>query len=263
MAGDWIKMRCDLFEHPKVFKIADILGVDEFSAVGMLFCFWAWADKHSVDGRVDAATSRLVDKCAHREGFADAMISVGWLLVDDSGITIPRFNEHNGDSAKERSLKNQRQARWRDGKKSALNVDAATSTEPSTSASTREEKRREDIKDPLVDKGSTESKVVPIRPDLPDCPHQEILALYHELLPTLTQMRRWEGSRSKQLLSRWRENPKHQTLDYWRGYFEYVSQSDFLMGRKTTWRADLEWLTKAANFTKVIEGKYENEEAQQ
>lgn len=147
MAGDWIKMRSDLFEHPKVFKLADMLGVDEFSVVGMLFCFWAWADKHSVDGRVDAATSRLVDKCAQRSGFADALVSVGWLVVDDSGITIPRFNEHNGDSSKERTLKNQRQARWRANKRDAcVDGEASTSpsTQPPTSATTREEKRREE-----------------------------------------------------------------------------------------------------------------------
>jgi hypothetical protein len=143
MAGEWIKMRSDLFEHPKVFKLADLLGVDEFAAVGMLFCFWAWADKHSVDGRVDAATTRLVDKCAHKNGFAEALVSIGWLIVDADGITIPRFNEHNGDSAKERTLKNQRQARWRAGKKDSC-VDEQASTGASTQATTREEKRREE-----------------------------------------------------------------------------------------------------------------------
>jgi hypothetical protein len=115
----------------------------------------------------------------------------------------------------------------------------------------------------LVGKAPTEGVVVPIRPDIPACPHQEILALYHEILPTLTQMRRWDGTRAKNLTTRWREDAKRRSLDYWRGFFEYVSQSDFLMGRSTRWRADLEWLTKAANFTKVIEGKYENSEAAQ
>ena len=152
MAGDWIKMRSDLFEHPKVFKLADLLGVDEFAAVGMLFCFWAWADKHAVDGRVDAATTRLVDKCAHRAGFAEALVSIGWLVVDADGITIPRFNEHNGDSAKERTLKNQRQARWRAGKRGGA-VDDEASTSTTTEASTREEKRREEKTTPKAPNG--------------------------------------------------------------------------------------------------------------
>jgi hypothetical protein len=145
MAGDWIKMRSDLHTHPKVYKLAEILKMDEMTAVGALFCFWAWADKHAVDGRVDGATTRLVDRTVRVDGLADALVSIGWLSVDNSGISLPRFAEHNGDSAKERSLKNQRQARWRDRKSAGL-VDEAASTSPSTPAPTREEKRREEEK---------------------------------------------------------------------------------------------------------------------
>lgn len=146
MAGDWIKMRADLFAHPKVFSLAEHFAKDEMWVVGALFAFWAWADKHCVDGRVDGATSRLVDRATRVDGLAAALVSVGWLQLDDAGITIPNFGEHNGDSAKERSLKNQRQARWRE-KQAGQNVDGKASTRPSTEASTREEKRREEKKE--------------------------------------------------------------------------------------------------------------------
>lgn len=143
MAGDWIKMRADLFTHPKVFRIAEILGKDELYTVGALFCFWAWADKHCVDGLVDGATSRLIDRATRVDGLSDALMAVGWLEIDNAGAHIPRFGEHNGDTAKERSLKNQRQARWRAGK-TLESVDGEASTSSSTKASTREEKRREE-----------------------------------------------------------------------------------------------------------------------
>lgn len=142
MAGDWIKMRVDLRDDPAVFKLAEILNIDELHVVGCLFCFWAWADKHAVDGHVDGATSRLVDKVSMTPGFADAMVSVGWLAIDEAGVSIPNFERHNGESAKERGLKNARQARWR--AKRGANVDAAPSTPSPTDAPTREEKRRED-----------------------------------------------------------------------------------------------------------------------
>lgn len=145
MAGDWIKMRADLFTHPKVDRICELLGKDEFYVVGALFAFWAWADKHAVDGRVDGGTSRLVDRATRADGLASALIAVSWLAEDASGISLPNFQEHNGDSAKERSLKNQRQARWRE-KKAAENVDASVDAPVSTKASTREEKRREEEK---------------------------------------------------------------------------------------------------------------------
>lgn len=149
MAHGWIKMRVDLATHPKVDRLAVLLGRDEFYVVGALFAFWSWADKHAVDGRVDGATSRLVDKVTRVDGLAAALESVGWLAVDDGGISLPRFHDHNGDSAKERSLKNQRQTRWRERKAAGLvdgDVDNHVDGGASTDASTREEKIREEKK---------------------------------------------------------------------------------------------------------------------
>ncbi|MFB6311528.1 MAG: hypothetical protein ABEH64_10165 [Salinirussus sp.] len=95
----------------------------------------------------------------------------------------------------------------------------------------------------------------------PPCPHEEIIALYHEILPMCPPVRRWNDARKGYLRSRWRESPKHQSLDFWRGYFEYVAQSPFLTGKverddKPPFCADLEWLVRSSNFTKVVEGKY-------
>ena len=154
MAGDWIKMRVDLKDDPSVFKLAELLAVDELHVIGCLFCFWAWADKHAVDGHVDGATTRLVDKVSSTPGFCAAMQAVGWLVVEENGVRIPNFDRHNGESAKERGLKNARQARWRAGNKA--DVDAKPSTGTSTDASTREEKRREEKKKdpPIAPKGA-------------------------------------------------------------------------------------------------------------
>jgi hypothetical protein len=94
----------------------------------------------------------------------------------------------------------------------------------------------------------------------PECPHQQIIALYHEILPECPQVRDWTPTRAQQLRARWNEDPRRQNLDYWRQYFEYVKTCGFLVGRGIGDRpflADLEWLTKSKNFTKVREGKYE------
>jgi hypothetical protein len=131
-------MRVDLHDDPAVFRLATMTMLDRFQVVGRLHAFWSWTDKHAVDGRVDGAAPHLIDTIVTHEGFADALMVVGWLSHDDRGLLIPNFERHNGRTAKERGLKNQRQARWRE--KDAV-VDGATSTKPST----REEKRREDI----------------------------------------------------------------------------------------------------------------------
>lgn len=95
----------------------------------------------------------------------------------------------------------------------------------------------------------------------PSCPHQKIIDLYHEVLPTCPRIRDWTPARATQLRARWNEDEKRQDLAWWRKFFEYVAKCDFLVGKtKNPFFADLEWLTKQANFTKVREGKYENKE---
>ncbi len=89
------------------------------------------------------------------------------------------------------------------------------------------------------------------------CPHSEIVKLYHEILPSLQKVKEWTEQRQKILRTRWNEKEERQTLEWWRLFFQYVSESDFLMGRiKPTFQADLEWLVRPKNFVKVIEGKY-------
>ncbi len=90
----------------------------------------------------------------------------------------------------------------------------------------------------------------------PICPHQKIVNAYHEILPELTRIKEWNETRRKLLKKRWSDDIKRQNLKWWEGYFEYVRKSPFLMGDKTDFHADLEWLIKPSNFTKVIEGRY-------
>lgn len=100
----------------------------------------------------------------------------------------------------------------------------------------------------------------------PNCPHDEIIALYHDLLPTSPRIKVWDGDRAKALRTRWREDPKRQTLGYWRRLFGYVAQSPFLTGQREgrdgrAFTPGLDWLVKSANFAKVIEGRYHEEAA--
>jgi uncharacterized phage protein (TIGR02220 family) len=139
MAGDWIKMRSDLLDDPAVFRLSTMLQLDRFSVVGRLHAFWAWVDKHASNGYVTGASLQLVDEVVTLKGFGDALVVVQWLEVDgDRGLHIPRFERHNGQSAKERALTNQRVKKHRE-----RNADV---TVMKRSTVTREEKRREDIK---------------------------------------------------------------------------------------------------------------------
>lgn len=115
MAADWTKLRNNLAGDPRVLAIAAATKLDRFAVVGRLHAVWAWAGEHTVDGRLVGATLAFVDELVGRKGFAQAMAAPGveWLLVEDQGLIVPRWDEHNGRAAKERALDNRKKAAQR------------------------------------------------------------------------------------------------------------------------------------------------------
>ena len=110
--------------------------------------------------------------------------------------------------------------------------------------------------------GVNGEQIPPSKPSTDNCPHQEIIALWHELMPELTTVRTWNEKRAKMLKARWNgkdmEGNKFNNLKFWRKYFEYIRESDWLMGRCNKWSATLEWVINESNFNKIIEGTYHN-----
>ena len=147
---------------------------------------------------------------------------------------------------------------------------------PSQTPASREEPKPSvvsDAADPDVGRIENEEP----GPGIPNCPQQKLLALYAELLPTLTQPRIWDGARASAMRARWRQcavpsaaskgyATEEDGLRYWRKFFAYVATAPKLTSgipypNGTVWTPDLEWLMKASNFAKVIEGKYHQEAA--
>jgi len=104
MAGDWIKMRCNLDTDPAVFQMAAALGMDELAVVGRLWKVWAWADQHIADCNAVSVTANVLDRITTTPGFAEAMRKVGWLEGRDGDLSFPHFDRHNGQTAKKRAL---------------------------------------------------------------------------------------------------------------------------------------------------------------
>ena len=174
MAGDWIKMRTDLYRDPKVCVIADCLmesggelarfvnqqcqrdmtvtrNVMRNVIVGALVSVWGVlrlrGKCENTDLICSGVTLSVLDDISDLPGFGDAMKSVGWVVVTKHGLVFPRFFEdHNVDpeaSAKAKSAERQRRYRERN-KAVASNVTSNVTN--NVTVTHREEKRREESK---------------------------------------------------------------------------------------------------------------------
>lgn len=137
--SDWIKMRTDLYRHPKVLLIADdLLRADSELAlfvsqnlrrdmtvtrnvmrnvtVGALVTVWGTLRHRGK--RIDDAlllpgvTDSVVDDIADLPGFGAAMRKARWLLQTKRGLIFPRFfADHNVDPSAENNRERQRRFR--------------------------------------------------------------------------------------------------------------------------------------------------------
>ena len=144
MAGDWIKMRGNLWDDPRVGKLCDLTDSSEACVIGALYWLWATADQHTEDGQMPGLTLRQIDRKTGLQGFADALVKIGWLSADNDGVRIIKFEEHNGASAKKRCQTAKRVANFKAGNAEVTQHALANEHECVSSALPREEKRRED-----------------------------------------------------------------------------------------------------------------------
>jgi hypothetical protein len=105
-------------------------------------------------------------------------------------------------------------------------------------------------------------KIKPIKVDPPvnkilTCPQKKIIEIYHEECPELPRVEVWNETSESMLRARWRQNPGYQTIEFWRTFFqEKIKTSEFLMGRKAKFQANLGWIVKPSNFEKIMNGLY-------
>lgn len=156
--------------------------------------------------------------------------------------------------AKEAALK-----RW--GKNNALQDANALQTESERNANGMQPKTQ----DP---RPNTHIKEDSDKPSLPPCPKEEILKIWSEVMPDKTQPRTWDGQRQQNLKARWNAGFKimrsdgngflytdrESGLNFWRAFFTFMRQSDFLMNECRPF--GLDWIVKKTNFEKILEKKY-------
>lgn len=278
MAGDWIKMRGNLWDDPRISKLVDLTDSSEAAVIGGLYWLWATADQHTEDGIMPGLTLRQIDRKTGVQGIGEALIAIGWLADDPEGVRIVNFEEHNGSSAKKRCQTAKRVVNHRAGNANETHAALQNERTSVNTALTREEKRREEIKEEnkltLVPGNSVPGESPPDsikkKKSIP-CPHLKVLSLWAEVMPELAQPNAdlWVGQRADHLRARWRSLG---TLNEWatedegladfEGAFRLARESDFLMGRtqrkdgKPPFSLTLDWLVCPNNWTKFLERKY-------
>ncbi len=103
-----------------------------------------------------------------------------------------------------------------------------------------EEEEEKNIKQPLV------------------VPYQEILNLYHEVLPELKRTDVFSKEMKAMVKNRCNQDKQRYELEWWRLYFKKVKDGPHLMGDNDRgWRATFDWLIRPKNMPKVLNGNYE------
>lgn len=165
MAGDWIKMRGALLDHPKVIAIGKALhknkdfrewltpggsGPSNGQIIGkaalrcvttsLLMRVWSMAREHGKFNGDDLVLEHSqiedLDEMAGAPGVGEAMASVKW-AIENCGVTLPNFKEFNVPMS---AAEKQREYRKR--------VTASLSSEGNgnrKNVTSREEERREEV----------------------------------------------------------------------------------------------------------------------
>ena len=106
-------MRSNLWNDTRIAKICDITNKPEREVIGGLYWIWSMADEQSVDGRLEGLSLGAIDRKTGFKGLGAALVKVGWILEDENGVEIARFDEHNGASAKKRAVMAKASSRYR------------------------------------------------------------------------------------------------------------------------------------------------------
>lgn len=273
MAGDWIKMRCNLWDDPRVGRICDLTGHSEAAVIGGLYWLWSMADQHSTDGLVLGLSLAQINRKTGLSNFGEALCEIGWIDDRATSIVIERFDEHNGASAKKRCQTAKRVASHRAG-----NDDETQAEEACNAGSVTGALAREDIdidKELSVEANASTSSPARKRtgrtPALP-CPYEAIFDAYEQALPELPRVRlRDDEKRRAAMRKRWawilsstksdgsrRATNGDEALQWFREFFSRASHNDWLMGRRPSathpdFKANFDFLLRDAGWKAVIE----------
>lgn len=263
MANTWFRLYSEFATDPKIQALPEALQ----RRYVMLLCLKCNGDLDNVTERNGSITARNGKVTACNGSVTTKIISVALRITEeetkethqtliDFGLVDEDWNISGWEKRQYISdlrdpTNAERQRRYREKKRNGNNGES--------NGGVTGEKRPDTDTDTDINTEGEQSPPSGSPEKTPNCPHEALVNLYHEVLPNLREVRVLNDTRRGYLRSLWKQHPD---LGWWRRYFHHVSQSGFLCGRvdgrdgKPPFVADLEWITKPSNFAKITEGKY-------
>lgn len=231
----WIKFDHTTLNKPEIFLIKKNLSLNKAETIGHLLILWTWFDQISEDGET-MGTLEIVDELTI-PGFAETLVSIGWLEYAEGKLILPNFTNHNGQTAKARAMDQKR--------KSGSN---RTKTGPDK---IREDKIREDNtylpnKPGGVLLNFKEDKKADYTP------YGEITELWNKTItgtncPKATRLSQKRKSQIKALC-------KDYTIEEIETTFQKLVNIPFMTGQNQRgWIANIDYATRADPFLRIFE----------
>ena len=234
--------------------------------------------------RVSKGFAELFDK-----GFANRCETTKWVWVIKHFDWNPPENPNQKKSAAKVGSQVPDECAWKQEFMRAcgvfMGIESAPKTNPSGTLAKPfpNQEQEQDKEEANASLSASPQQTEPDEPEdgVPPCPFDSLIDSYEAALPVLPTVRRSlfaKGANGKALRARWRwvMTAKHERGErkgerlaitaedgraWFSRYFEYVADSDFLSGRNGKFQScDLGWLVTAANFEKVLSGKYHHEQ---
>jgi len=138
MAQRWIPVDSETPRKPEIKRMARALGICDDAVFGKCVRTWQLFDEQTTDGLLIGYTADDLDFEMRCDGFAEAMADVAWLVIRPDGLECPKFQERNGESAKQRAVdaKRKRAARRRAERERTEQRERPETSEPDPSSQT-------------------------------------------------------------------------------------------------------------------------------
>jgi hypothetical protein len=242
--------------------------------MGILISLWLWAIDNAPDGKLEDISPRIIARAAQWSGDPELLIEVlkasEWLdeCQTEDTLEIHDWDDYAGKLIEQRISERERSRKRRAEKGKKPKDDQQTTggrpaDDQQTTAGRVEKSRVEKSRVDNKDKDSKES-MGDKPPEEPadetskreTVPYKKIQELFIETCPSFSKIMAINGQRKKAVGARWNE---HKDIEVFKALFEKAEASSFMKGRNDrNWTADFDWMMKPTNFSKVLEGRYDD-----